>query len=65
MCCYLPNHLAKQLIRMHSRNFNMTVKKSGMPKPCVFPGLVRMENFEFWIFSRDAIIELEIFRQEG
>jgi hypothetical protein len=47
MCYYLPNHLAKQLIRMHSQNFNMTVKKSGMPKPCVFPGLVRMENFEF------------------
>jgi hypothetical protein len=47
MCCYLPNHLAKQLIRMHSRNFNMTVKKSGMLKSCVFPGLVRILNFEF------------------
>ena len=65
MCCYLPNHLAKQLIRMHSRNFNMTVKKSGMPKPCVFPELVRMEDFGFWIFSGGANIELELFRQAG
>ena len=47
MCCYLPMNLAKQLICMHSRNFNMTVKKSGMPKPCVFPGLVQMENSNF------------------